>query len=71
MSTVDRPIWMKDPLAILAENARGVVVHGGRIIECVAAGPTPNAVTFDAAQHVMLPGLINTHFKQALPPATV
>ncbi len=59
------PLWIKDPLAILAARAeRGVVVQGGRIIELVAAGSepvTPGTKTFDATEHVVLPGLINTH----------
>ncbi|BAM91783.1 putative hydroxydechloroatrazine ethylaminohydrolase [Bradyrhizobium oligotrophicum S58] len=59
------PIWIKDPLAILAEGAeRGVVVQDGRIVELVPAGAepaTPGAVTYDASAHVVIPGLINTH----------
>lgn len=71
-------IWIKDPLAILAEKAaRGVVVEGGRILECVPAGGVPSvpAEVFDASRHVVLPGLINAHhhFYQTLtrahPPA--
>ena len=32
-------IWIKDPLAILADGAeRGVVVQDGQIVELVAAG---------------------------------
>jgi 8-oxoguanine deaminase len=56
---------VKDPLAILADAAaRGVVVQDGRIVELVPAGRTPNtadAAAFEAGQHVVLPGLINTH----------
>jgi 8-oxoguanine deaminase len=71
-------IWIKDPLAILAAGAeRGVVVEGGRILECVPAGGAPSvaAATFDASRHVVIPGLINAHhhFYQTLtrahPPA--
>ena len=57
-------IWIKDPLGILAEGAeRGVVVRDGRIVEVVSAGRTPasEAAVFEAAEHVVLPGLINTH----------
>jgi len=58
-------IWIKDPLAILADGAeRGIVVQDGRIAELVAAGREPRTVavkTFDAGAHVVLPGLINTH----------
>ena len=58
-------LWIKDPLAILAEGAeRGVIVQDGRIAELVPAGaPAPQDVdeTFDASRHVVLPGLVNTH----------
>jgi 8-oxoguanine deaminase len=58
-------LWIKDPLAILADGAeRGVVVQDGRIVELVSAGQspaTPNAAIFAAGDHVVLPGLINTH----------
>lgn len=56
-------LWIKDPLAILAEGAgRGIVVAGGRIAELVPAGATPaDTAVFDASAHVVLPGLINTH----------
>jgi len=58
-------LWIKDPLAIFAENAtRGVVVANGKIIECVAAGAEPVSQIdqiFEASRHVVLPGLINTH----------
>jgi 8-oxoguanine deaminase len=58
-------LWIKDPLAILAEGAeRGIVVEGARIVELVPRGATPTApvgVTFNASRHVVLPGLINTH----------
>jgi 8-oxoguanine deaminase len=59
------PLWIKDPLAVFADGAeRGIVIHNGRIAELIPAGrspATPNVKTFDAGEHVMLPGLINTH----------
>ena len=69
-------LWIKDPLAILADGAeRGVVVKDGRIVELVPAGKapaTPDAAIFEAGSHVVLPGLINTHhhFCQTLTRAT-
>jgi 8-oxoguanine deaminase len=58
-------LWIKDPLAILANGAeRGFVVQDGRIVELVAAGREPRVPAvkpFDAGAHVVLPGLINTH----------
>ena len=37
-------LWIKDPLAILADKAeRGVVVEGSRIVECVPRGAEPLA----------------------------
>ena len=60
-----RPLWLKDPLAILADGAeRGVVVQDGRIAALVPAGgepAMPDVAVFDAGRHVALPGLINTH----------
>src|SRR5581483_6585479 len=59
------PLWIKDPLAIFADNAeRGLVVEGTKIVELVGAGSAPASPvdeTFDASRHVVLPGLINTH----------
>src|SRR5882724_8499324 len=60
----NQAIWIKDPLAILAEGAeRGIVVRDGRIVELVPRGgqPTISAASFEAGDHVVLPGLINTH----------
>src|SRR6201991_3940798 len=70
-----RAIWIKDPLAILAEGAeRGIVVQQGRIVELVPKGgqPATPAAFFEAGDHVVLPGLINTHhhFYQTLTRAT-
>lgn len=58
-------LWIRNPLAILAENAQGgIVVEGSRILECLPAGGSPETAideVFDAGAHVVLPGLINTH----------
>jgi 8-oxoguanine deaminase len=57
-------LWIKDPLACLAEKAeRGIIVDGQKIVELVPKGVEPKAVAnvFDASRHVLLPGLINTH----------
>jgi len=57
-------IWIRDPIAMLAEGApRGLVVEAGKIVELVGrSGPAlPYDEVFDAGRHVILPGLINTH----------
>src|SRR5579862_3488867 len=70
------PLWIRQPLGILADSAGGgVVVRDGRIEELVPSGGQPSArdaVVFDASNHVVLPGLINTHhhFYQTLTRAT-
>lgn len=60
-----RRLWLRDPLAILAEGAGGgLVVEGTRIAERVPAGARPARPvdeTFDASRHVVIPGLVNTH----------
>lgn len=58
-------VWIKDPIAILAEGAGGgIVVSGGRIVELVPSGKspvTPCTSRYDASHHVVIPGLVNTH----------
>jgi len=61
-------LWIKNPQAAFTANhldaSGGLVVSGGVITEVLAAGQQPSAPcdeTFDAAKHVLLPGLINTH----------
>lgn len=56
------PLWIRNPLAILADEApAGIVVQDGRIVELVTTVPSIPTDTFDASRHVVLPGLINTH----------
>ncbi|MEQ8354806.1 MAG: 8-oxoguanine deaminase [Kiloniellaceae bacterium] len=80
MTAPARALWIKRPLAVFGprEAAGGVVVRGGKIAELVAADRTPETKdfdSFDAAQHVLLPGLINSHhhfyqtLTRACPPA--
>ncbi|PTM39746.1 8-oxoguanine deaminase [Bosea sp. 124] len=58
-------LWIRNPLGIVAEAAGGgVVVEGSRIVELVQPGQAPARPVddiFDASNHVVLPGLINTH----------
>ncbi|MBS8262640.1 8-oxoguanine deaminase [Roseibium polysiphoniae] len=58
-------LWIKDPIAILAEGAeRGVVIEDGVIVELIGTGKEPMLPvdrTFDASRHVITPGLVNTH----------
>lgn len=61
-------IWIKTPLAIFTANdldaSGGLVVENGRIVELLGASQQPAAPcqqVFDAREHVVLPGLVNTH----------
>ncbi len=58
-------LWIRNPLAILAEDAGGgLVVENGKIAELVAIGGAPLRPVdqiADASKHVIIPGLINTH----------
>ncbi|NVK34612.1 MAG: 8-oxoguanine deaminase [Rhodobacteraceae bacterium] len=58
-------VWIKDPIAILAEGAeRGLVIEDGVIVELIGKGKEPMLPvdqTFDASRHVVTPGLVNTH----------
>ncbi|ARU57722.1 hydroxydechloroatrazine ethylaminohydrolase [Oleiphilus messinensis] len=74
--------WIKHPLAVFTANdqdaSNGIVIGGGQILELVASGQAPTIQVdqvFDASEHVLLPGLINTHhhlyqtLTRAYPPA--
>ncbi len=61
-------IWLKNPLAVFTANdldARGgIVIEGGVIDQLLAPAEQPSRPcdqVFDAREHVLLPGLINTH----------
>ena len=58
-------IWLKNPLAILANNAEGgLVIEGQKIIELVPQGQHPShaySEVMECSDLVILPGLINGH----------
>ena len=61
-------IWIKNPLSILVDDGTdargGIVITDNKITEILALGEEPSEQieqTFDASEHVVLPGLINTH----------
>ncbi|MGH1391260.1 MAG: 8-oxoguanine deaminase [Aeromonas jandaei] len=61
-------IWIKNPLATFTPEAvdgrGGLVIENGLISEVLAAGQQPARPCdqlFDARDHVVVPGLINTH----------
>ncbi len=60
----EKRVWLKNPLAILADQAKGgLVVCGSKIVELVGDGQKPSNIseTIDCSALVILPGLINTH----------
>ena len=65
MTETDHRLWIRNPLACSDPSAAGgIVVAGTRIVEKVAGGQQPRQPvneTFDASEHVLLPGLVNTH----------
>jgi 8-oxoguanine deaminase len=75
-------LWIKHPRAVFTSNrldaSGGLVIADGRILEVLAAGQQPSgpvSQVFDASEHVVLPGLVNTHhhfyqtLTRACPPA--
>jgi len=58
-------LWIKHPLAILADQAEGgIVIENGEIAELIPSGREPDQPVdevFDATGHVVIPGLVNTH----------
>lgn len=61
-------IWIKNPLAILTpegvDGRGGIVIEGEKIIEVLALDEQPSQPCeqqYNASQHVVLPGLINSH----------
>ena len=68
MKTGRHRLWIKQPLATFtgttADASEGIVVSNGVITEVLRRGQSPSGqidTVFDARQHVLLPGLVNTH----------
>lgn len=68
MTTETPCTWIKQPLATFtgtaADASDGIVVSNGVITQIIGKGQSPAGridCVFDARQHVLLPGLINTH----------
>lgn len=65
MAKMSPTLWIRNPLACADKDAGGgIVIAGSRIVEKVPTHGQPSqpvSETFDASQHVLLPGLINTH----------
>ena len=68
MTTETPCTWIKQPLATFtgtaADASDGIVVSNGVITQIIGKGKSPAGridCVFDARQHVLLPGLINTH----------
>lgn len=66
--TSGRRIWIKQPLACFTATDQqvggGLVITGNTISEVLATGQQPSQPcdeVFDAREHVVLPGLVNTH----------
>lgn len=64
----NKRLWIRNPLAVHTNTdqdaAGGLVVEGNRILELVPRGAQPTVPWdshFDASNHVLIPGLINTH----------
>ena len=68
LTTEPQSTWIKQPLATFtgtaADASDGIVVSNGVITQIIGKGQSPAGridCVFDARQHVLLPGLINTH----------